>query len=125
MRPVLAVVAAAAAAAIGALVLGEYSMSGLTPVVAGLLFGFGVAEVLLAAAPRPFPGPAPWTVAAWAAAAAVLTDAGLGWAAWIQLRHRHQGVPGGVWLALAIGAAAGAAWVRSSGRRGARSRPTP
>ena len=117
MRQLLAVAAGAATAAIGALILGEYSMSGFTPVIAGLLFGLAVAEVVLAVGRHPS--------TPLAAAAAVLTDAGLVWAAWIQLHNRHQGVPFGVWLALVIGALAAAGWIRSSGRRGTRTRSEP
>lgn len=117
MRQIVAVLAAAAAAILGALILGEYSMSGFTPVVAGVLFGVAIAEVIVAVARQ--------TTVVHLVAAPGLTVGGLSWGIWIQVHNRHTGMPTGGWLALGIGAVAAAGWVRSSGRREAHSRPAP
>src|SRR5687767_3656416 len=52
MRPALAVVAGAAVAAFGALILGEYEFRGTMPYVAGVLFGLVVAEAVVGVARR-------------------------------------------------------------------------
>lgn len=112
-RPVLAVVVGAAASGLSALILGEYSMAGFTPVVAGVLLGVAMGELLLTLARTP-----DWPTAA---AAAVLTDAALGVGTWIGYHDRHQ-VPFGLWIALVLGTVASAGWIRSSARRATSSR---
>ena len=80
-RPVPAVLVALAFAALGAVILGEYELAGLRPVLAGVLFGITVAEVLATLARRWAGDPELW------AAAALITEAGLVWATWISTGH--------------------------------------
>jgi hypothetical protein len=117
VRQLVALLAGAASAALGALILGEYEMRGATPVIAGLLFGVVVAEVVLAVGRSRGPGAV--------VGSALLASGGLVWAAWISVRHRGTGFPTGGWAAAGLGAVTAAAWIRSSGRRGAGSRPGP
>jgi len=117
VRSVLALLAAAATASLGALVLGEYDFTGWMPVVAGLLFGIVVAEVALVVARRRRP--------ALAAAAGALSGAGLVWAVWISSDH-WEFVPRTAWVAVAVGPVAAATWfLRSAGPRAGGSRPEP
>ncbi len=118
MRLVLAVIAGAAVAAFGGLILGEYQMAGYTPYVAGPLFGLSVAEVILAVGRKPG--------MATALAAAVCTVAGLGWAVWIFSGEGLAPIPAGAWVALGLGAAAGLlrGGVRAVLAPGANSRPS-
>lgn len=111
MRPVLAMVAGAATAAFGAVILGEYQLTGLTGVIAGALFGLAVAEVVLTVGGRSLRGVAEQV------AVAVFTAAGLAWTAWISAGHLWSDVPGGAWLGLVVGAVASPLWLRSGARR--------
>lgn len=118
MRLALSVVAGAAVAAFGALILGEYEFKGTMPYVAGPLFGLVVAEVVLAVARRATP---PLAVAA-----AALSSAGLVWAAWISSGRDWDYVPSAAWAAVALGAAVALVrMLRSSGRPTTDSRPSP
>jgi len=115
------VVASVAAAAAGALILGEYQLSGATPVVGGLLFGLVVGEVAMAAAGRRPGGYPRWL------AAVVAGSAGGGalWAVWISSGRDWSFVPGPAWAGVALAALAGGLWVRGLRRRGAGSPPAP
>jgi hypothetical protein len=117
MRHVLGVAAATAAAVLGALILGEYDLSGLTAFVAAVLFGLAVAEVLVSVGRVSGLG--------YAVLAAALAGAGFAWAAWIFAGRDWDFVSGVRWAALPVGAVAAAAWVRSSGRRGGDTPPEP
>ena len=117
MRHLLGVAAAVLAAAFGGLVLGEYELKGAMGVVAPVLFGLAVAEVLVAAARR-----ADW---ASAALAAVLSAAAFAWSAWIQAGRDWDFVTGLRWAGVPLAAAAAALWIRSSGRRAAGSPAGP
>lgn len=107
MRPILALVAAAAVAALGAIVLGEYSFAGPAVIGSGVLLGLFVAEVLVSVN-RGGNRPA-------AVAAGLLTAAGLVWAAWIATGHRVDEVRWDGWLAVALGAATAAFRSRPAG----------
>ena len=121
MRLVLALLAAAATAAVGAVIIGEYQLSGLTGVIAGALFGLAVAEVVLTVS-----GPSIHDAPAAAfGGAAVLTVAGLIWAAWISAGHDWSFVPTGLWVGIVIGAVVSPWWVRSGARRAATRAETP
>lgn len=97
MRRFLAGAAAAAAvAAVGALVLGEYAFDGVAVVLSGALLGLFVAEAALAVGRDRSPP--------LAAAAGALAGLGLVWAAWISTGHRLGSVPGAGWLAITSGA---------------------
>lgn len=116
MRRILGLVAGAAVAAAGAVVLGEYAFAGPAVVGAGALLGLFVAEAALTVAGtggRPF-----------AAGLGGLTVAGLLWAAWIATGHRLGEVPASGWLAVAVGGAA--AFLRTLWwRTPAHTRPEP
>ena len=113
MRPVLALVAGAAAAALGAVILGEYPLTGLTGVIAGALFGLAVGEIVLSA------GGDSWRSreALGMAGVAVLTAIGVVWAGWISAGHLWRYVAKGAWVGAVAGAALGPVWLRSGVNR--------
>ena len=111
-RPVPAVLVALAVAALGAVILGEYPLAGTRPLVAGLVFGVAIAEVLATLA-RSWAG----RVELWAAAA-LITEAGLVWATWISTGHELADAAATAWLGIAVGVVASPLWLRSAGRRG-------
>ena len=111
MRRVLALVAGAATAALGALILGEYELRGATAVGAGVLFGLVVGEVVAVVGRD--------AALALALAGAGLAGAGLVWAAWIASGEDWAYVPTWSWVAAAIAAAAAGLRVRTPERRGA------
>ena len=98
MRRIFAVLAAAAVAAAGAVVLGEYAFGGVAVVFAALLLGLFVAEAAGAVAREPSRG--------LAAVVGVVTALGLVWAAWIGSGHRLGAVGGSGWVAVTLGASA-------------------
>jgi hypothetical protein len=102
-------VVAALLSALGAVILGEYPLEGFRPVLAGLLFGVTIAEVLI------------WVARTGdrhlAGTAALLAEAGLVWATWISTAHDLGSASATAWLGIVVGAAAAGAWVRSAGRR--------
>ena len=96
----LGALAGAVVAAIGALVLGEYELVGLTPFVAGPLFGLAVAEaVTWASGSR---GPVAGITAA------VLGAAGMVWAGWIDSGEGIDPMPVLVWPGAVLAALTGA-----------------
>ena len=114
MRELLGLAAGAAIAVVGALVVGEYNLSGVTGVVAGVVFGLLVAEVVVTVGRRQ-----DLLVAVPTAAVVV---AGLVWAAWIWSGQPWSRVSGGAVLAAVAGAVVSLAWVtgpklRRAGRR--------
>lgn len=110
--PVPAVFIALAIAALGAVILGEYELSGLRPILAGVLFGVTVAEVVASVARSDddyLMG-----------AAALITEAGLVWATWISTGHALDLAATTAWIGVMAGMLAAALWFKSAGRRGAR-----
>src|SRR3989442_13822813 len=103
MRPALALVAGAAAAAAGAVILGEYQLAGLTGVIAGALFGLAVAELVLTAGGSTWHG----REGVGLAGVAVFTAAGLGWACWISAGQPWRFDPKRAWAGAVVGPAAG------------------
>lgn len=102
MRPILALVAAALVAAFGAQVLGEYQLTLLTAVAAGVGAGLLLAELVLAIGrTRAWPHA---LVTAGLAAGCVL------WAAWIDSGEGLEPIRGTAWVAVAL--AAGSALLR-------------
>lgn len=95
-RPILALVAAAVACALGALILGEYEFSGATPLGAGVLFGLVVSEIVISigATRSPVIG----------IVTAALVAGGLGWAAWVSSGEGLRPFPTGGWVAMAVAA---------------------
>ena len=112
-RPVPAVLAALAVAALGAVILGEYELAGARPILAGFLFGVTIAEVLATLARSAASDPEMW------AAAALVTEAGLVWATWISTGHELDLAAGTAWLGIGVGVLAAPYWLRSAARRGA------
>ena len=109
MRRPLALVAALVVALFGGAVLGEYDLTGLTPVVAGVLFGAVVAEVVLAIARA--------GDRVLAVGSAISTGAGLVLAIWVSSAHWRFIHPWS-WSAVAVGPVAAWFWLlRGSGRR--------
>jgi hypothetical protein len=96
-RP-LAVLAAAAVAGLGGVILGEYAYDGLAVIGSAVVLGLFVAEAALAVAKE--------TSTSLAVAYSALTVAGLGWAAWTSTGHRLGVLGVEAWLAFAAGAAA-------------------
>jgi hypothetical protein len=119
VRQVLALVAGALLAALGAVVLGEYPLEGTTAVVGFPLYGVAVAELALAVAKRL----APLTLAA----AAAIVAGGLTWALWISFGHFRNEVRPPVlsWAMVAVAVVVTLAWGRSGRRRGADAADTP
>ena len=115
--PVPAVLVAAAVAFVAAVILGEYELVGLRPILAGVLFGVVVGEVLATVARRPDPY--------LLGAAALLAEAGLVWATWISTGRDLGLAAGTAWGGVVAGAVAAPLWLRSAGRRGARSPDEP
>jgi hypothetical protein len=115
-RPVLGVLAGAAVAALGAVILGEYPFSGLVVLGAGVLFGLFVAEAVVGASGARGKGPV--------GVSTVLTVVGLVWAAWIAEAHDLGGVDPEGWLAVALGAVAAGLRAKTP-RAGAGSPPEP
>jgi hypothetical protein len=95
MRQLLALVAGAAVAALGGLILGEYPFTGVTPYVAGLLFGLVVAEVVVTVSRR--------RNLVVGVGSALCTVGGLGWAVWISSGRGVAPIQGGAWAGLVIG----------------------
>lgn len=118
LRPLLALAAGALVAAAGALLLGEYAFTGWPIFGACLLLGLFVAEAVVTAGRR--------NGAQAAALAALLTLAGLIWAAWISSGHELNSLPDEGWFAVAVGAIASgltALWTR--GATGSRPASSP
>ena len=112
MRQVVAVVAGAVLAFIGAVVLGEYDLRGVTALVGFPLYGVAVAELTVAIGRR--------LGLAALAAVAVVVVAGLAWALWISFSHFRNGLepPALSWVMVVVAAAAAVTWARSGrGRR--------
>jgi hypothetical protein len=120
MRLALALVAGVATAALGAVVLGEYQLTGITGVIAGALFGLAVAEMVLTASG---PSLSRGLDAAMVVTAAA-TAAGLVWAGWISAGHDWGYFPKGLMVGVVVGAAVGPYWLRSGMRRGVRVTPS-
>lgn len=111
MRLLVALAVGGAVTAVGAVILGEYELDGLTPVIAGVLFGLVVAEIVSVVARR--------RDIVVGAASAALSAAGLVWAAWISSGEDWSFVPDMAWVGVALAAAAALLWLRTPGRRGA------
>lgn len=103
MRPAVGFVVGAAAAAFGALILGEYQFTGFTPYAAGTLFGLVVAEVVATVGRR-----RGWVVGV---GSGLLAAGGIVWAAWISAGRDWSYVPGSAWLGAALALVAAPVWV--------------
>ncbi len=90
------VVAGAAVAAFGALVVGEYELQGVLPVLAGVVLGLLVSEAVSLGGQ--------WRGWVPAGVAAVLAAAGLLWAGWIDSGQGLERYPPLAWLGAAAAA---------------------
>jgi hypothetical protein len=99
LRAVLGMTCGAGAAALGALILGEYEFTGSLPFVAGPLFGLVVGEVVVGV------GRARSLVVGLAVGA--LAFGGIAWAGWIDSSEGVEPVKGLVWVAAALAALVG------------------
>ena len=115
--PVPAVLAAAVVAVAAAVVLGEYELVGGRALAAGVVFGIVVGEVLATLLKRADPY--------LLGAAALVAEAGLVWAVWISTGRDLGEASSTAWVAVALGAAAAPLWLRTAGRRGARTPDEP
>lgn len=113
LRAGFGVVCGVTAAALGALILGEYEFTGSLPFVAGPLFGLVVGEIVV--------GVGRARSLAVAALAAAASFAGIAWAGWIDSSEGVEPVKGLVWVAATL--AATAALVRIVGLPGRTPRP--
>ena len=106
----------AVASASGAVILGEYQLEGATPIVAGVLFGLILSELVTAAAKS--------RGTALVAASAGLAAAGMLWGAWLSTGPDEDWsyVPGLAWVGVVLAPVAAVVWVRSPGRSGRGSR---
>lgn len=108
VRATIGLLVAAAAAVLGAFILGEYQFDGWLPIGAGALFGLVVAEVAVGVGRR---RSLPVGLACGALAAAGLLLAG-----WISAGEGLEPIPGGAWLAALVGAATAVLRVVGVGR---------
>lgn len=97
MRPVLALALAAVLALLAAYVLGEYELTPVTALIAGVVVGFGLAEVVLVVGRR-----AGLVVAV---AVAALAAACLLWAGWLDTDRGVERYRATAWLAAGVAAA--------------------
>ncbi len=104
-RALLGLLCAAAAAVLGALMLGEYEFTGSLPFAVGPMFGLVIGELVVAVG-----GDRSRSVAL---AAAVVAFGGIAWAGWIDSTQGLEPVKGLAWLA--AGLAATTAWFRTAG----------
>lgn len=104
-RALFALACAGAAAALGALILGEYEFEGSLPYVAGLLFGLLLGEIVVSLG----------RVRSVSVAIVVASEAAgaITWAGWIDSSQGVEPVKGLVWVAAAL--AAVTAFVRTTG----------
>ena len=109
VRATFALLLAAAAAVLGAFILGEYQFEGWLPVGAGALFGLVVAEVAVEVGRR--------RTAGVGLTCGALAAAGLLLAGWISAGEGLEPIPGGAWLAALVGACVAILRVVGFGRR--------
>jgi len=117
MRLAVALLVGAGVSALGALILGEYELKGVMAIVAGILFGVAVAEVVLAIAHHP--GLTIGLVTGGLAAA------GMVWSSWIAEGRTFHYVGTARWVGVAVSLIAAPVWFKGSGRRAPDSPPSP
>lgn len=97
MKRILPVVAGAAVAAFGALIVGEYEFEGVLPVLAGLVLGLLVSEAVALGGQ--------WRGWVPAGVGAVLAAAGILWGGWIDAGQGIEAYPWMAWVGAAVAAA--------------------
>ncbi|MGI8794019.1 MAG: hypothetical protein ACR2H3_12755 [Acidimicrobiales bacterium] len=110
MRQLLAAIAAAAASAFAAIILGEYELVGWIPLAAGLVFGIGTAEVVATIAR--------WSDIAIVAATGLIAEGGMVWAVWISSGRGIVPVAVTAWVGCVLAGLVAAGWVRFALGRG-------
>ena len=103
----LGLAAGAATCALGALILGEYEFSGVTPTGAGILFGLVISEIVLEIGVTRHPVIGVLT--------AGMVAAALAWAGYVSSGEGLRPFPNGAWVAMAFGAVS--AGLRAGGLR--------
>lgn len=114
MRVILGCLAAVAVGFVGGVILGEYRLTGVMAILAGLLFGLAVAEAAITAGRSDG-----WVLVAVTAASAF---AGFTWAAWIEAGRDFGPIESVRWVGAVIALLASGGWVRALGSRPVRSR---
>lgn len=104
MRPTLAVVGAALVAALAANILGEYELTPVVAVVAGLVVGFVLAELVTTVGQ--------WRGVAAAAIIAVLAAGSILWAGWIDSDEGVEPYPVPAYAGAVVAAVTGAVKAR-------------
>ena len=104
MRPILAAGAAAAVGALGALILGEYPFTGLTVLVAAVIFGLFIGETAVAVGGRN-EGAEVWLTAT----VLVIGVAAMTWAAWISTGRDLSFLGPAGWTSIPLAGATAAA----------------
>ena len=117
MRQAVAVLVGAAVAAAAALILGEYELKGVMAVVAGILFGVVIAEVMVAIDKHPS--------LAVALLSGVYAAIAMAWSGWIAAGRTWHYFGRSRWIALVVAAVVAPLWIRSAGRRVPDSEPSP
>lgn len=97
VKRTLPVLAGAAVAAFGALIVGEYELEGILPVLAGLVLGLLVSEAVALGGQ--------WRGWVPAGVAGVLAAAGILWGGWIDSNQGIEAYPALAWLGAAVAAA--------------------
>jgi hypothetical protein len=113
MRQPLAVLIGAFVASLGAIVLGEYHLTGGVALVAGLLFGLAVAEVVVAVGRR--------LGRVTMAVTAAVSGLGFVWAVWIDSDHLRNPVPVSSWAGAAVACGSAELWLALAHRNAPRS----
>lgn len=117
MKRTLPVLAGAAIAGFGALIVGEYEFQGVIPVLAGLVLGLLVSEAVALGGQ--------WRGWAPALVAGVLAAAGIIWGGWIDSGEGLEPYPSLAWWGAAVAALTAAVRARPVRTRSHRDRPHP
>ena len=110
MRQLLAVLAGGAVAAFGALIIGEYEMSGSIALIAGVVYALALAEAMTAVARDPHP--------ALIVVVSALAGAGFLWGLWISTGRDLDFAATEGWAAVSVATGSAPWWLRSAAQRG-------
>lgn len=116
VRLALAVVSAACASSLAAVILGEYDLRGITPLVSAVMLALVIGELAVVVAGA--------RSVVLAAACAAVVGGGVVWALWISSGEQWEFVSASGWAGVGLGMLTAFAWVaprsllRGSGPRG-------
>lgn len=113
MRVILGCLAAVTVGFVGGVILGEYRLTGVMALLAGLLFGLALAEAAITAGRS-----SGWVLVGVTAASSF---AGFTWAAWIEVGRDFGPIEPVRWIGAVIALVASGWWVRALGSRPVRS----